>query len=276
MNRYLKRYTVVLVILLLAIETPALALFGLGDIVFDPTSYGELVSQLAQMEQQYEQLIRSYQMLRNQYDWWVRMGQTIPQQMMNTLRTPSTPWSAFSADDAYGSLGPWVQAVNQGYGAAAGYKNATQALTAMAGALSKVPAGQADRIKNAVATVELTDGANVSDMDLLGKLRTNATAMQGAIAGLEAASLSADPNLNTEIAVLNKINVAGVLNVKSAQDTNKLLAALAEQRIIEAKRTRDAEVQAINNHLRFVADEQDVLRAQGQGSSQAMLAWRMP
>jgi len=36
--------------------TPAFALFGLGDIVFDPTSYGSLVSQLTTLETQYNML----------------------------------------------------------------------------------------------------------------------------------------------------------------------------------------------------------------------------
>src|SRR5471030_2067524 len=39
--------------LLLATATPGFALFGIGDIVFDPTSYASLVSQLTTLESQY-------------------------------------------------------------------------------------------------------------------------------------------------------------------------------------------------------------------------------
>src|SRR6195952_1887201 len=39
--------------LLLATATPSFALFGVGDIVFDPTSYASLVSQLTTLESQY-------------------------------------------------------------------------------------------------------------------------------------------------------------------------------------------------------------------------------
>src|ERR1035437_5828174 len=39
---------------LLLTATPGFALFGLGDIVFDPTSYASLVSQLTTLETQYK------------------------------------------------------------------------------------------------------------------------------------------------------------------------------------------------------------------------------
>src|ERR1700678_3915520 len=42
--------------LLLATATPSFALFGIGDIVFDPTSYASLVSQLTTLETQYNML----------------------------------------------------------------------------------------------------------------------------------------------------------------------------------------------------------------------------
>src|ERR1700755_2488344 len=42
--------------LLLLTATPSFALFGLGDIVFDPTSYASLVSQLTTLQTQYTML----------------------------------------------------------------------------------------------------------------------------------------------------------------------------------------------------------------------------
>src|ERR1700761_6524075 len=41
---------------LLLTATPSFALFGIGDIVFDPTSYASLVSQLTTIESQYNML----------------------------------------------------------------------------------------------------------------------------------------------------------------------------------------------------------------------------
>ena len=38
---------------LILTATPSFALFGLGDIVFDPTSYGSLIQQLTTLQMQY-------------------------------------------------------------------------------------------------------------------------------------------------------------------------------------------------------------------------------
>jgi hypothetical protein len=66
------------------------------------------------------------------------------------------------------------------------------------------------------------------------------------IANLEQDSLSSDPNLNTEVSVLNKINAAGVLTLRTLQDSNKLLTSLVEQQTILAKQQREATTNSIN------------------------------
>jgi hypothetical protein len=78
------------------------------------------------------------------------------------------------------------------------------------------------------------------------------------------------------VAVLNKINAANLIALRNTQDTNKLLVSLAEAQIVAAKRSRDAEAQAINQHVRFMSEGKAALASQSEGASQAMLAWRMP
>ena len=82
--------------------------------------------------------------------------------------------------------------------------------------------------------------------------------------------------MNTEIAVLNKINAANLMSIRSAQDTNKLLVALAEEQLIDAKRKRDAEAAAINDHIRFRTEGKAVMAEQVADASTAMRSWRMP
>ena len=82
-------------------------------------------------------------------------------------------------------------------------------------------------------------------MATLGAIRNNAANIQTQIGNLEQDSLSADPNLNTEVSVLNKINNADVLNLRSVQDTNKLLASLLELQTVAAKQQREATANAI-------------------------------
>jgi hypothetical protein len=104
-------------------------------------------------------------------------------------------------------------------------------------------------VKSQYASVELADGANTTAMAAIGSIRGNAQNVQTQIANLEQDSLSADPNLNTEVSVLNKINAAGVLTLRTLQDSNKLLASLLEQQTIIAKQQREATTNAINTDI---------------------------
>jgi hypothetical protein len=256
--------------------TPALAILGLGDIVYDPSNFEENIQQLVQLQQQYAQLIQTYQMIRSQYEQMQFMAQQVPVTMSLRYRSVATPWTPSSAANTYGTTAGWVTGINTGLGVSSGYSAATQGLKTYGGAMGNIPGDQLDRVKNNYATVELTDGANLSAIETIGRMRGNASAVESAIQNLENDSLSSDPNMNTEVAVLNKINAANVISVRNTQDGNKLLVALAEEQIIEAKRKRDAEAQAINNHIQFMSQGQAVMAAQAAGASSAMLAYRMP
>ena len=96
------------------------------------------------------------------------------------------------------------------------------------------------------ASVELADGANMNAMATIGSIRGSAQDIQTQIANLEQDSFSNDSDLNSEVSVLNKINAAGVLTLRTLQDSNKLLASLLEQQTILAKQQREATTNAIN------------------------------
>jgi len=245
---------------------PAFAILGIGDIVFDPSVYAQAV----------QQLVQTYVTIRNQYAQMMWMAQRVPVNMAARYRAAVTPWHPSSAANTYGTTAGWMDAINGGPYVALGYAGATEALQDYGASLAAIPADQLRRVKTGYATVELTDGANLAAMDIISRLRGNATAVESAIQDLEDDSLSPDPAMNTEVALLNKINAAHLMTVRNTQDTNKLLVALSEEQITEAKRQRDAEALAINNHVRFLREGKAVMVAQASGASDAMLAWRMP
>lgn len=270
------RFALLVTLIAFGITTPARAVLGLGDIVFDPTNLEQAIRQVLELQRQYEQLVRTYQLLRSEYEHMLYMARRVPVNMSARYRAVATPWRNSTATDAHGVTASWVTGVNTGFGVDLGYSRATQPLAGYGAALGNVPSAQLERVKSTYATVELTDGANRHGMELIGRLRWNAPAVEQAIQGLEEDSLSSHPDFNTEIALLNKINAASVVSVRNTQDTNKLLVALTEAQIVDAKRKRDAEAQAINHHIRFRREGQAVLSAQASGASAAMLAWRMP
>jgi hypothetical protein len=89
----------------------------------------------------------------------------------------------------------------------------------------------------------------VNALSTIGAIRGNAAALETRIHNLEQDSLSDDSTLNSQVAVLNKINATNVLTLRSIQDSNKLLASLLEQQTIAAKQQREAATNAINAEI---------------------------
>ena len=263
-------------LLLVTATSGCWAILGIGDVVYDPAAVANLIRQFHQMEQEYVQLVATYQTVRNQYSQMIFMAKMVPTELRGRYRTLATPWRNSAATDTYGTTASWTTAINSGLGVQDGYRLATRRLNAYGTAFSKIPTEQLDRVKTNYTTVELADGANQSTIDLLGRLRANAPQVALAIKNLETDTLSSDPNLNSEIAVLNKINAANLVGLRNGQDTNQLLVALAEQEVVDGKRKRDAEASAIDEHIRFIGEEQGLLRAQTGDPSARMLAYRMP
>ena len=105
--------------------------------------------------------------------------------------------------------------------------------------LNAINPADAENLKSAYASLELSDGANVSALTTVGNVRANAATVQQQISNLEQDSLSADPALNSEVSVLNKIDASNVLTLRTLQDANNIRLAALEQQVLQAKRQRD-------------------------------------
>jgi hypothetical protein len=88
--------------------------------------------------------------------------------------------------------------------------------------------------------VELTDALASNAMNQVGLVRENAAATDAAINRVDADSRSNDPNLNTQVGVLNQVSAAGVINARQQQSTNQLLASIVDQQTVQAKLAHDA------------------------------------
>lgn len=262
------------VVATLALALPARAQF-FGITVFDPSVFAKVAAQLIEMGKQLDQMIKTYDMVTNQYNQMLFMAKRIPVAMSTRYRAIATPWRYPVATNTYGTTGGWMGAITSGVNATAGYINSVERLLVYGPAYANIPADQRDRVTKHYATVELTDGANQHGLEAIGALRKNAPAVEIAIQGLEDDSLSSDPNYNTEIGVLNKINAANVIAIRNGRDTNKLLVALAEQQVIAAKRQRDAEAEAINNHITMMGQGKAILDSQSGNWTAQMSAFRL-
>jgi hypothetical protein len=237
----------------------------LGFVVFDPSNYAQAIEQVIRLEQQTAQLIRSYIVLRSQYEQMLINARRVPVDMSLRYRAALTPWRPSTATSTYGTTAAWTTAVNSGLGVAGAWAQATEPLHVYGPALASVPADQLGRLKTSYGTVELADGVAQHALETIGRLRANAGAVQSAIQALENDSLSSAPEMNTEVAVLNKLNAAGLIAVRTAQDTNKLLVAMAERQTLDAKRTRDAEARAFTDEPDRDSQGQDPPGEDGEG-----------
>ena len=240
------RVLVFMLVMALAVST-ASAQFGSG-IVYDPTNYHNALLRYFQLQQHLIQLQKSYTQLVAQYNFALRMAQYV-QNMPARYRAQFSTWRNALAPNTYGNTGTWISGINSGQlpSVNSGYQRATtQLLQYDPNQLSAMNADELSRVQSQYASVELSDGANTTAMATIGAIRGDAQDIQTQIANLEQDSFSADPNLNTEVSVLNKINAASVLTLRTVQDSNKLLASLLEQQTILAKQQREATTNSIN------------------------------
>src|SRR5688500_15126741 len=109
----MKRRSIALLLAAALCSCPLLAIFGIGDIVYDPWNEVHLLSQLSELRAQYRQLVQTYSMITNQYEQmrWNAKFLVRP----SRWRAALTPWRLAQApSDAYGLTGPYIAAINTG------------------------------------------------------------------------------------------------------------------------------------------------------------------
>jgi hypothetical protein len=239
-----KKILVGLLVLGLSVGT-ASAQFG-GGIVYDPTNYHNALLRYYQLQQHLAQLQRTYTQTVTAYNLALQMSRNL-HNMPARYRAHFSSWRSVTALNTYGNTRGWVNGANSGQAALDGYQRSTTQLGRYDQAvLSGMRDDELSRVKSQYASVELADGASANALTTIGAIRGNAVALETRITNLEQDSLSDDASLNSEVAVLNKINATNVLTLRSIQDSNKLLASLLEQQTIAAKQQRETTTNAIN------------------------------
>jgi hypothetical protein len=241
-----KKLLIALLIVGLGVGT-ASAQLGSG-IVYDPTNYQNALLRYYQLQQHLAQLQKSYAKITSQLELATQMARFV-QNMPARYRALFSQWRNVTSLNTFGNTGSWISGINSGLlpNINTGYlRSTTQLLPYSQDHLSGMDASQLERVQSQYASVQLVDGANVNAMSTIGSIRGSAQNIQTQIGNLEQDSFSSDSGLNSEVSVLNKINAAGVLTLRTLQDSNKLLASLLEQQTIVAKQQRDATTNSIN------------------------------
>ncbi|MGH9683014.1 MAG: hypothetical protein ACRD4S_05325 [Candidatus Acidiferrales bacterium] len=270
-----RRLTVILIVLLLL---PVVSHAQFGGIVYDPTNYANAVLRYNQLVQQLAQLRQTYQQVLDQYNLALQMSRNL-QNMPARYRATFSQWRNFTATDLYGNTAGWVGAVN-GAGVqnvSPAYQRATIPLMTYSDAdLNAINPSDARNLKSVYASLELADGANVSALTTAGNIRANSRNVQQQIANLEQDSLSSDPSLNTEVGVLNKINASNVLTLRTLQDANNLRLAALEQQVLQEKRRRDIDAANLNFTIQMRQQATQNLAPFNSNLTQSLTSYRLP
>ncbi len=250
-----------------------------GGIVYDPTNFHNAVLRYYQLRMQLAQLQQTYQQVLNQYNLAMQMAKSIPN-MPARYKAYFSQWRYLSTvPDVYHNTGAWVNGVNTGSLSAVltGYQKATTTLqTYSPSEITAMSPEELQRVTAAYATVELADGANTNSMATIGNIRADANAVQNQIGNLENDSFSNSASLNTEVGVLNKINAANVLMLRSIQDSNNLKLAALEQQVIQSKRERDASAIAIDSDIDQRANMVPQVNQMTNGLGASLQNYRIP
>lgn len=248
-------------VLFVAVE-PARAIFGVADLVFDPSSLAELghiwnedISNGAKIVAETNQLIKIYstgmamyenaQFMRQRFSSGTRAG------WMTAVQTGVDNYT----HNQYGETVLWPQVMNGAPAMAPqAWANATVAMQAQA--TSNPAIGSADAAS--LALVEMIDGASIQCMQNLAQYRQNAIANQQPISffRMKASDDTDSAGSRIEQAILSNFGIIHTNNELRAQGT--IQSCEAVQQTLAAKQMRDE----IVNNMNYSAKVQQDMNSQ--------------
>jgi hypothetical protein len=217
----------------------ACAQFGSG-IVFDPTQSGHAVQQILQSKQLYTTTVQATQNVIAAYNLAQRMA-ALPQTLYSSYSNIGRrEWIALTRPaNTYGNSLQWMNAAITGYGASAANQTSSLPRTGQVTGYSSLSSLGQQAIAAQGATVDLSDALNASNLQTVGTIRANSAQREVDISQLEAATHSTDPAQHTEMATLQRINQALLIELRTQQETNQILQGEALQQIVGQKVQQD-------------------------------------
>jgi hypothetical protein len=213
--------------------------FGSG-IVFDPTQSGHAIQQIAQGNQLYTTTVQTTRNVIAAYNLAQIMASLPRELYASYVNLGRQEWIVLTRPaNTYGNSVAWIDAATTGYGASIANQVSSVPLIGRMPSYSSLGTQGQQAIAAQGATVDLSDAVNVSNLQTVGMIRSNAVQREADISQLEAATHSADPAQHTEMAALQRINQALLIELRTQQETNQILQGQALQLLIGQKVQQD-------------------------------------
>jgi len=217
--------------LLLLTATPSFALFGIGDIVFDPTSYASLVSQLTTMEQQYKMLQNNIEHFSFKQQWQTTLTALKNANVKNMFGETNGMTTAFNSNSPSASSAGWTAATVP----------VSSDLPTYVG--SQTPGSPQ---LSQLAMIEMSDSVSPDCITAIGQYRAARLLNTSATTSLTANQLDGSAGTNSEVQQLNMLNAAEAQKMSEAQNQGALQACVASQMAVANMQQRNAAATDLN------------------------------
>lgn len=142
--------------------------------------------------------------------------------------------------NTYGNTQAWMTAAMTGTNASFGNQQVSASSTNKISGYNSLDQQSQQQLAAQGATADLNDAANATTLQTVGTIRANAPQRETDISNLEQAGHSADPFQQTELATLQRINQAMLIQLRSQQETNEMTQAQSLQQLVGQKEQQDA------------------------------------
>jgi hypothetical protein len=217
--------------LLLLTATPSFALFGVGDIVFDPTSYASLVSQLTTLESQYNMLKNNVEHFSIKQQWQTTLTALKNANVKNMLGETNGMTTAFNSNSPSASSVGWTAAT-------------VPVSSDMPTYLGTQTPGSPQLSQ--LAMIEMSDSVSPDCITAVGQYRAARTQNTTANSSLTANQLDGTSTTNSEVQQLNLLNAAEAQKMTEMQSQGVLQACLASEMAVSNMQQRNAAATDLN------------------------------
>jgi hypothetical protein len=220
--------------------TAATARAQFGGVVFDPTQSAHAIQQIAQGEQILSNSLQLAQTAILAYNLAYAMAQS-PGGNYASWFSPSTFWLLLEQGaNTYGNSQPVMTSANTGAGADMAYQMASVPRYGVIPEYGTLSIQGQQQVAATGATTDITDAVAGSNLTTLGTMRANEIQREADIENLEAESQTMDPLQQTDLATMQRINQAALLQVRQGQEANQLQQAIALMQLVSQKQQQDA------------------------------------
>jgi hypothetical protein len=211
-----------------------------GGVVFDPTQSAHAIEQIAQGQQIFTNTVTLANNAIAAYNLAYQMS-LAPQSLYQPYLSPSTYWMLLQqAANTYGNSQPVIDTANSGTNAQYSYQFASVPRTGILPGYATLSTSGQQQIAAQGATTDLSDAVTESNLQTLGTMRANEMQREQDIENLEYASHSLDPSEQTDMATMQRIDQAMLLQLRQQQEANQLQQAITLQQIVAQKQQQDA------------------------------------